>query len=74
MAPGLTIRDRLRVLQPNDPDSYYQDRELIPGDMVGDNNRPWSLGGVLLLPPGFGVHLASKLGDRKSFVLKRTSA
>jgi hypothetical protein len=20
---GLTIRDRLRVLQPNDPDSYY---------------------------------------------------
>ena len=53
VTPGLTIRDRLRVLQPNDPDSYYQDRELIPGDMVGDNNRPWSLGGVLLLPdPG----------------------
>ncbi|MBI2941704.1 MAG: DEAD/DEAH box helicase family protein, partial [Chloroflexi bacterium] len=24
VAPGLTIRDRLRVLQPNDPDSYYQ--------------------------------------------------
>ena len=23
VAPGLTIRDRLRVLQPNDPDSYY---------------------------------------------------
>lgn len=22
--PGITIRDRLRVLQPNDPDSYYQ--------------------------------------------------
>ena len=22
-APGLTIKDRLRVLQPNDPDSYY---------------------------------------------------
>ncbi|MBW7866647.1 MAG: DEAD/DEAH box helicase family protein, partial [Candidatus Hydrogenedentes bacterium] len=29
--PGLTIRDRLRVLQPNDPDSYYKDRELVPG-------------------------------------------
>ena len=23
VTPGLTIRDRLRVLQPNDPDSYY---------------------------------------------------
>jgi type III restriction enzyme len=34
--PGLTIKDRLRVLQPNDPDSYYQSRELVPGDMVED--------------------------------------
>ena len=24
VAPGLTIKDRLRVLQPNDPDSYYK--------------------------------------------------
>ena len=39
VTPGLTIRDRLRVLQPNDPDSYYKDRELIPGDMVGDLDR-----------------------------------
>ena len=23
VTPGITIRDRLRVLQPNDPDSYY---------------------------------------------------
>ena len=33
VTPGLTIRDRLRVLQPNDPDSYYQGRELVPADM-----------------------------------------
>ena len=39
VAPGLTIRDRLRVLQPNDPDSYYLSRELIPGDMMGDLER-----------------------------------
>lgn len=38
-APGLTIKDRLRVLQPNDPDSYYKDRELVPGDMLEDVNR-----------------------------------
>ena len=39
VAPGLTIRDRLRVLQPNDPDSYYASRELVPTDMLGDLDR-----------------------------------
>ena len=39
VTPGLTIRDRLRVLQPNDPDSYYQSRELVPRDMLGDLHR-----------------------------------
>ncbi|MBK7201312.1 MAG: DEAD/DEAH box helicase family protein [Anaerolineae bacterium] len=39
VTPGLTIRDRLRVLLPNDPDSYYQDRELVPNDMLGDLDR-----------------------------------
>ncbi|MCC6574952.1 MAG: DEAD/DEAH box helicase family protein [Planctomycetes bacterium] len=33
-APGLTIKDRLRLLQPHDPDSYYASRELVPGDML----------------------------------------
>lgn len=27
VTPGLTIRDRLRVLQPNDPDSYLINRQ-----------------------------------------------
>ncbi|HEU0196485.1 MAG TPA: DEAD/DEAH box helicase family protein [Nevskiaceae bacterium] len=36
VCPGITIRDRLRVLQPNDPNSYYKDRELVPPDMLGD--------------------------------------
>jgi type III restriction enzyme len=39
VTPGLTIKDRLRVLQPNDPDSYYKDRELVPGDMLDDISR-----------------------------------
>ncbi|MBA3352050.1 MAG: DEAD/DEAH box helicase family protein, partial [Blastocatellia bacterium] len=38
VAPGLTIKDRLRVLQPNDPDSYYASRELVPADMLSDVN------------------------------------
>ena len=36
VAPGITIRDRLRVLLPNDPDSYYRHREIVPPDMLGD--------------------------------------
>ena len=39
VAPGITIRDRLRVLQPNDPDSYYNSRELVPADMLEDLKR-----------------------------------
>jgi type III restriction enzyme len=39
VTPGLTIKDRLRVLQPNDPDSYYRGRELVPQDMLDDLNR-----------------------------------
>jgi len=39
VAPGITIRDRLRVLMPNDPDSYYKSRELVPGDMLDDLNK-----------------------------------
>lgn len=37
--PGLTIKDRLRVLWPNDPDSYYASRELVPNDMLDDIHR-----------------------------------
>ncbi|MBX9816210.1 MAG: DEAD/DEAH box helicase family protein [Sphingomonas sp.] len=39
VAPGITIKDRLRVLQPNDPDSYYRAREIVPEDMIGDLGR-----------------------------------
>jgi len=39
VTPGITIKDRLRVLYPNDPDSYYASRELVPGDMLDDVNR-----------------------------------
>ena len=34
VTPGITIKDRLRVLKPNDPDSYYRTRELVPADML----------------------------------------
>jgi type III restriction enzyme len=36
VAPGITIRDRLRVLLPNDPDNYYRSFQLVPPDMTED--------------------------------------
>ncbi len=36
VTPGITIKDRLRVLQPNDPDSYYASRELVPNDLLDE--------------------------------------
>jgi type III restriction enzyme len=36
ITPGITIRDRLRVIQPNDPDSYFKKREIVPDDMLHD--------------------------------------
>ncbi len=39
VTPGITIRDRLRVLLPHDPDSYYKHRELVPQDMLPDLER-----------------------------------
>jgi len=36
ITPGITIKDRLRVLEPTDPESYYESRELVPPDMIRD--------------------------------------
>ena len=39
VAPGLTIKERLRVLQPNDPENYYQHREIVPSDLLLEMRR-----------------------------------
>ena len=36
VTPGITIKDRLRVLLPDDPENYYQHRDLMPLDMRAD--------------------------------------
>ena len=35
VTPGITIRDRLQVLQPGQPGNYYDERDLIPPDLAG---------------------------------------
>lgn len=32
--PGITIRDRLRVLFPNDPSNYYRERDIVSPDFL----------------------------------------
>jgi len=39
VTPGITIRDRLQVLLPNDPESYFTTRELVPIDMREEMQR-----------------------------------
>ena len=34
IAPGVTIRGRLRVLLPEHPNNYYRERDLVPADLV----------------------------------------
>jgi type III restriction enzyme len=34
ITPGITIRDRLRVLLPNDPHNYYRERDILPSDLL----------------------------------------
>ena len=33
VTPGITIRDRLRVLLPNDPDNYYRQRDIVSAQL-----------------------------------------
>ncbi len=33
VTPGITIRDRLRVLLPNDPENYYRQRDIVPAQL-----------------------------------------
>src|SRR3984957_2996207 len=39
ITPGITIRDRLRVLLPSEPDNYYETRELVPPEMLPEIRR-----------------------------------
>ncbi len=39
VTPGITIRDRLRVLLPNDPNNYYKQRDILPPDLLNKLNE-----------------------------------
>lgn len=39
VTPGITIRDRLRVLLPNDSENYYHQRDILPADLLTELNK-----------------------------------
>jgi type III restriction enzyme len=39
VTPGITIRDRLRVLYPNDPQNYYQQRDIVSLSQMAELGR-----------------------------------
>ncbi|MCL5020023.1 MAG: DEAD/DEAH box helicase family protein, partial [Patescibacteria group bacterium] len=39
ITPGITIRDRLRVLLPNDPQNYYRQRDVLPTELLTELNK-----------------------------------
>jgi type III restriction enzyme len=39
VTPGITIRDRLRVILPSEPDNYYETREIVPPEMLPEIRR-----------------------------------
>lgn len=36
VTPGITIRDRLRVLLPNDPHNFYRERDILPPELQAE--------------------------------------
>lgn len=39
VTPGITIRDRLRVLLPNDAGNYYHQRDILPRDLLEELHK-----------------------------------
>src|SRR5262249_7212244 len=57
VTPGITIRDRLRVLLPSDPHNYYQALDLVPPEHLAD------LGTAKVIITNFHAFKAKERGD-----------
>ena len=57
VAPGITIRDRLRVLLPSDPDNYYRQRDIVPAHLLTE------LGKAKIVITNFHAFKLRELGD-----------
>jgi Type III restriction enzyme, res subunit len=66
VTPGLTVKERLRVLQPNDPDSYFASRELVPPDMLTTSNGQRSSSRITMRSSCGSAWKYRKGGERSS--------
>jgi type III restriction enzyme len=57
VAPGITIRDRLRVLLPSDPGNYYRQRDIVPSYLFDE------LGKAKIVITNFHAFKLRELGD-----------
>ncbi len=57
VTPGITIRDRLRVLLPNDPQNYYRERDILPAEQMDQ------LGKAKILITNFHAFKLRELGE-----------
>jgi type III restriction enzyme len=57
VAPGITIRDRLRVLLPSDPNNYYRAFDLIPVEHLA------ALGSAKIVVTNFHTFKPKETGD-----------
>ena len=57
VAPGITIRDRLRVLLPSDPGNYYRQRDIAPAHLLTE------LGKAKIVITNFHAFKLRELGD-----------
>ncbi len=57
VTPGITIRDRLRVLLPNDPQNYYRQRDVLPAEQMDE------LGKAKILITNFHAFKLRELGE-----------
>jgi len=57
VAPGITIRDRLRVLLPSDPDNYYRQRDILPAHLLE------RLGSARILVTNYHTFLPHERGE-----------
>ncbi|MBE3064760.1 MAG: DEAD/DEAH box helicase family protein, partial [Spirochaetes bacterium] len=57
VTPGITIRDRLRVLLPNDPQNFYRVRDILPADKLAE------IGKAKIIVTNFHAFLLHERGD-----------
>lgn len=64
VAPGITIRDRLRVLLPSDPGNYYRERDIVPPELAAQLQQ------ARIVVTNFHAFLFHDRGDAASLTKK----